>query len=147
MIVPVFPSRILSVSYGKHFVWVGVIGPPNATDFVLPHGGRNRKPNDAPERNFLSGVCVAGRDKSIELILCRTSVTLVTFSNKAKTRERYASETDAIRRYGDPVDCRRMGHDCFDVPEIHSKGDGACALAGTLFSKFNQTFAIELREL
>jgi len=104
LIVPVFPSRILSVSYGQHFVCVAVIGPLNATDFVLPHGGRNRKPNDASERNFLSGVCVACRDKSIELILCRTSVTFVTFSNKAKTRERYASETDAIRRYDDGLD-------------------------------------------
>ena len=62
-------------------------------------------------------------------------------------RERYASETDAIRRYDDPVDCGRVGHDRLDVPEIHSKGDGACALAGTLFAKFDQTFAIELREL
>ena len=105
-------------------MWIEVI-PLDAADLVQAHCRRDREADDAADRNLLKAICLEPSDQTIQLILSRSPVAFVAFTNETKARERDARQRDLLSRECYPVNCGRVRQDCLDITEIKTESDRA----------------------
>jgi hypothetical protein len=146
LVIPGLPARILAISNKEHLFMRVEVRPFNSADFVLPHRGCDSKADDPSDRNLLAGICVESSDQAIQLILSRSSVTLVPFANETKTRQRNSREDNGLYREYYAVNCSRVRQNGLDISQINTKSNWTGAFARTFFSKKDESSAIEFRD-
>lgn len=138
--------RILAIPDEEHLFLQVEIDPFNSADFVLTHRGRDSKSDDPSDRNLLVGICFESSDKAIQLVLRRSPVALVPFSNETKARQRDLRENNGFGREYHAMNRGRVRQDGLDISEINTERDGTCAFARPLFAKLDEPTAIEFRD-
>ena len=92
-----FSPRVLAIANNEHLLdWVEVL-PQDASDLVLPHGGRDGETEDARNRNELPRVRFKRCNNAIELFLCRPAIALISLSDQIQARQRNACENDGLQ--------------------------------------------------
>jgi len=138
-----FSPRVLAIANNEHLLdWVEVL-PKDASNLVLPHGGRDGETEDASNRNELPCVRFERRNNAIELFLRRPAIALISLPDQAQARQGNACEDDWLHQERDTMHRSRVRKDRLDVSEINAQSDGACSLASSLLAKLDETLAIE----
>jgi len=135
LVIPALPARILAIPNEEHLFMRVEVSPFNSADLVLPHRGCDSKADDPSDRNLLAGICFESSDQAIQLILRRSSVTLVPFPNETETRQRNSREDNGLDREYHAVNCGRVRQNGLDISHINTESDRTCAFARTFFSK------------
>jgi hypothetical protein len=146
LVIPALPARILAIPNEEHLFMRVEVSPFNSADFVLPHRGCDSKADDPSDRNLLAGICFESSDEAIQLMLRRSSVTLVPFSNETKTRQRNSREDNVLDREYQAVNCGRVRENGFDITEVNAESNRTRAFTRPLFSELDEPGAIELRK-
>ena len=143
VIVSLFPSRILAISYEEHSTIRVEIAPLNSRDFLLAHCGCDREANYSAHWDLLSFVRFEPSNQTIKLILGRTAIAFVALSDESKAAERYSRQIDRLSRYDHTVHSRRVRQNCPDVSEVDSDRDRSRSLERALFAKFDETLPVK----
>lgn len=83
------------------------------------------------------------RDKLVEFILCRSSISLLAFAYETEPRKRDTREINRFDLDGQAVDRSGVGKNKFYKADVDTEGHRSGTLVGAVTTKTNEPLAIE----
>lgn len=147
LVVTALVSRVLPVADKQHPRARFQIGPTRLADLFLAHGRCDGELNDLANRCNLARVCVEMTNQLVEFILCRPSVALLAFPNKAKPLQGDTGEINLLNLDGQAVHCSGMRQNELYEADVDAESHRSGALGCPVTTKTNEAFTIESRDV